>query len=227
MTQATLLWSLWQALAHTLRPPLLTAGGFRRFVEWVTGLALNVEEHTITQSVSRALALRRLERPGKFCRGAMAHWRGGGIWPAWRGGPGRPWYGYHVHAGDNTKVHRGSHDVWGTCTFHEYTARCPNRARPCVPTTGWCWASWFRERRRPAWFLPRAGLLYFRNSSCLNGLTTPDEANSFGPKTNWRWNCCATRPGGPGRHLGVFDGGFALGNVVRPLAPRRPTAHRV
>ena len=33
-----------------------------------------------------------------------------------------------VSAGDDTKVHRNSPHVWGTCTFHEYTARCPNRA---------------------------------------------------------------------------------------------------
>jgi len=47
---ANQLWSTWQALI------LDVAGGFthpgqRRFVEWVTGLALNVEEHTITQSL--------------------------------------------------------------------------------------------------------------------------------------------------------------------------------
>ena len=42
--------------------------------------------------------------------------------------PRRLWHGYHISAVDDTKVHRNSPDVWGTCTFHEYTARCPNRA---------------------------------------------------------------------------------------------------
>src|SRR5512135_3337553 len=53
--QARLFWSLWQEL---LLPFALcfTTPGWKRFVEWVTGLALNVEEHTITQSV---LALKR------------------------------------------------------------------------------------------------------------------------------------------------------------------------
>jgi len=48
--QATLVWSLWQQL---LKPfaPAFTRPGHRRFVEWVTALVLNVEEHTITQSV--------------------------------------------------------------------------------------------------------------------------------------------------------------------------------
>src|SRR3954453_11712454 len=44
------LWTLWQAL---LAPYVdcFTKPAFRHFVEWVTGLALNVEEHTITQSL--------------------------------------------------------------------------------------------------------------------------------------------------------------------------------
>jgi hypothetical protein len=50
MRQAILVWSLWQRL---LRPvaSAFTRPGYRRFVEWVTALALNAEEHTITQSV--------------------------------------------------------------------------------------------------------------------------------------------------------------------------------
>ena len=43
--QATLLWSLWQALLAPF-DPAFTRGGFRSFVVWVTGLALNTEEHT-------------------------------------------------------------------------------------------------------------------------------------------------------------------------------------
>ena len=50
--------------------------------------------------------------------------------------PGRLWHGYHISAVDDTKVHRNSPDVWGTCTFHEYTARCPNRA-PTVRAHNW------------------------------------------------------------------------------------------
>ena len=30
--------------------------------------------------------------------------------------PNRTWHGYQVWAGDDTKVHRSSTDVWGTCT---------------------------------------------------------------------------------------------------------------
>ena len=50
MRQAILIWSLWQRLLQTFTSAF-TRPGHRRFVEWVTALVLNVEEHTITQSV--------------------------------------------------------------------------------------------------------------------------------------------------------------------------------
>ena len=43
-------WSLWQSLLGSFACAF-TRRGYRRFVEWVTALALNVEEHTVTQSV--------------------------------------------------------------------------------------------------------------------------------------------------------------------------------
>ena len=51
MPHATLFWSLWQALLQPFRQAF-TRLGYRRFVEWVTGLALIVDEHTITGSVT-------------------------------------------------------------------------------------------------------------------------------------------------------------------------------
>src|SRR5262249_4730773 len=49
MRHATFVCSLWQSL---LAPFLkaFTRPGHRRFVEWITAPALNVEEHTVTQS---------------------------------------------------------------------------------------------------------------------------------------------------------------------------------
>ena len=41
---------------------------------------------------------------------------------------GAPRQGDHPVAIDDTKEHRTSAEVWGTCTFHESTARSPNRA---------------------------------------------------------------------------------------------------
>ena len=126
---ATWLWPLWQAVVLSLAWGF-TRRGTQRFVQWGTGLALNAEEHTITQSL---VALDRVH-DGKPPE-AFAEY---GSWnlPHLQWGvarrldrlPGRVWHGYRVWAGDDTKVHRTSRDVWGTCTFHEYTARCPNRA---------------------------------------------------------------------------------------------------
>src|SRR5205814_2769430 len=59
MTEAKLTWSTWQALLSTFAWAF-TRRGFHRFAAWITAMALNVEEHTITQSV---LAL---EQPGAW-----------------------------------------------------------------------------------------------------------------------------------------------------------------
>src|SRR5262249_40695572 len=165
MTEATLLWSLWQARLAPFAC-CFSRRGYRRFAEWITALALNVEEHTITQSV------RALERPADWK--ALESFAEYGAWHADRvtwsltrlveRAPGRLWYGYHVSAVDDTKVHRGGADVWGTCTFHEDTARCPNRAAT-VPAQTWVVAGpLLPAPEKPAWFLPISGRLYFRES---------------------------------------------------------------
>src|SRR3954447_18342228 len=107
MTDATLLWSIWQALLQSFAWAF-TRPGHRRFAEWVTALALNVEEYTITQSV---VAIER-----------MADWRALETYAesgAWRAdyvtstltrliekARGRVWYGSPVSAVADTKVHR-------------------------------------------------------------------------------------------------------------------------
>ena len=70
MRQATFVWSFWQALVA----PFLNAftrQGHRRFVDWGTALALNVEEHTVTQSVvaiERRVATSRTSPPARRSR---------------------------------------------------------------------------------------------------------------------------------------------------------------
>jgi hypothetical protein len=210
---ANQLWSTWQALA------LGVGGGFtqqgrRRFVEWVTGLALNAEQHTITQSLiglDRVPDWKALESFAEY-----GHWNEDllqqGLGWAIDRRPGRLWHGYRVWAGDDTKVHRSSPHVWGTCTFHEYTARCPNRATTVRAHNWVVLGALLPAADQPARFLPVAGRLYFRReqrpagepfrTKCqlLVGLVRQQAADQ------------------PGPHLAVFDGGFALGSVVRPLA---------
>jgi hypothetical protein len=219
MRQATFVWTLWQTLLSGFASAF-TRPGHRRFVEWVTALALNVEEHTVTQSVvaiERTADWKALESFAEY--GA---WQPERVTAALAGlieqAPGRLWYGYHVSAVDDTKVHRSGEEVWGTCTFHEYTARCPNRA-PTVRAHNWVvLGALLHNPDQPAWFLPVSGQLYFRKSQL------PYRSGCAGPKEVFRTKCELAverireqaRLSG-GRHLAVFDGGFALRSVVRPL----------
>jgi hypothetical protein len=229
MRQATLVWTLWQSLLQPFAWAF-TRPGYRRFVEWVTALALNVEEHTITQSVTaieRATDWKAMETFAEY--GA---WRTGyvasGLTRLVKKAPGRIWYGYHVSAVDDTKVHRSGEHVWGTCTFHEYTARCPNRA-PTVRAHNWVVCGALLDNPgQPAWFLPLSGRLYFRKSQL------PELPGHTGRTEPFRTKCelavellreQARIIGGA--HLGVFDGGFALRSVVRPLVEPEDGSRRI
>ena len=46
MTEAKLTWSIWQALLNAFAWAF-TRHGLHCFAEWITAMALNVEEHTI------------------------------------------------------------------------------------------------------------------------------------------------------------------------------------
>src|SRR5262245_11720985 len=99
MRQATSLWTHWQALLGQFAQ-VFTRPGYRRFVEWITALAINVEEHTVTQS---AVAI---ERTGDWR--AMERFAEYGAWYSSavtrslarlvEQAPGRIWHGYHVNA---------------------------------------------------------------------------------------------------------------------------------
>ena len=214
---ATQLWLLWQGILVPLAAGF-TRRGQQRFVEWATGLALNVEEHTITQSLvglDRPQDWKALEAfaeygawDGRFLEWRLAHELGRL--------PGRTWHGYCVWAGDDTKVHRSSKDVWGTCTFHEYTARCPNRASTVRAHNWVVLGALLPAQGQPAHFLPAAARLYFRQSQ----LPAPQK----GPPVAFRTKCELLVEMGrehakacPGKSLGTFDGAFAVASVVRPL----------
>ena len=210
---ATPLWPTWQALALDVALGF-TRRGQQRFVEWVTGLALNLEEHTITQS------LVGLDRPGDWKAlesfAEYGHWNLRLLQWGTAGAIGRLpeplWHGYRVWAGDDTKVHRNSEDVWGTCTYHEYTARCPNRATT-VRAHNWVVLGALRHRpAEPALFLPVAGRLYFRKGQVPAGETFHTKPELLVELARQQAQAL------PGPHLAVFDGGFALRSVVRPLA---------
>jgi hypothetical protein len=219
MRQATLVWATWQSLLSSFAWAF-TQRGYRRFVEWITALALNVEEHTVTQSVvaiERTADWKALESFAEY-----GTWHAASVTTALtrlvEAAPGRLWHGYHVSAVDDTKVHRSGAHVWGTCTFHEYTARCPNRAATVRAHNWVALGALLHHPEKPAWFLPISGRLYFRKSQL------PIRSGAIGPKEAFRTKCelaveLIREQAGivGGRHLVVFDGGFALRSVVRPL----------
>ena len=166
MTDATLLWSIWQALLQSFAWAF-TRPGHRRFAEWVTALALNVEEHTITQSV---LAI---ERPADWK--AMETFAEYGAWrrrlrhpqpdPAGREGP-RPDSG-------TATTSRPSMTPRSTAPARTSGAPAPSTSTPPAaptgpppsgPTTGSSSGRCCENPGKPAWFLPISGRLYFRKS---------------------------------------------------------------
>jgi hypothetical protein len=219
MRHAALVWSLWQSLLSAFAWAF-TRRGYRRFVEWVTALALNVEEHTVTQSVVAVERIDDWKALESFAE--YGAWRAAYVTDSLtrlvEKAPGRLWHGYHVSAIDDTKVHRSGAHVWGTCTFHEYTARCPNRASTVRAHNGVILGALLHNPNQPAWFLPISGRLYFRKAQLPEIPTAPSRTEPFRTKCKLAvellWEQARILGG---RHLGVFDGGYALKSVVRPL----------
>ena len=115
MDHAQQLWQWWQALLGAVAPPF-TRPGWVRFVQWVTGMVLCWEEHTITQILT-ALGLESRWR-------VLEHFAEHGAWDRVaverqtmrvieQERPAR-WGQYHPVAVDDTKGHRTSAKVWGT-----------------------------------------------------------------------------------------------------------------
>lgn len=209
---ATTLWSLWLSCLLCFRPAF-TAPGHRRFVQWATGLVLTLDDHTLTQ------ALLGIDQPHAWK--ALEHFVEHGAWDqtalerllARRLAqlPDRLWHGYHVSTGDDTKVHRNSKGVWGACTFHEYSARCPNRATTVRAHNWVVIGTLLPQENRPWVYLPQTARLYCRVSQL-----PPQEV--FQTKDQllleqFRQQARHIK----GRHLAVFDGGYAHRGVVRGL----------
>jgi DDE superfamily endonuclease len=209
MDDAKVLWSWWQSLLAAFRGSF-TLGGWTRFVQWVSGTVLCPEEHTITQILT-ALGLesewRNLERFAEY-----------GAWDRQaveqqlmrlveQEHPVR-WGRYHPVALDDTKEHRSSADVWGTCTFHESTARSPNRATT-VRAHNWVVLGDLAPGK-PWTYLPVASRLYFRKSQLPAGET-------FRTKTALAVDMLRQADAESAAPiLAAFDGAYAMKTVVKP-----------
>jgi hypothetical protein len=213
--QAIMLWSIWQALFEPFAPAF-TPQGFPRFVQWLTGLVLNVEEHTITQSLIAIGQEDEWKAVENFAE--VGHWNQPLVERALarllEDAPGRFWHGYRVSAVDDSKCHRSSAKVWGSCTFRDRSGRCPNRARTVRAHNWVVLGALLHNPDQPAWFLPQTGELYFRQSQ----LPTAPDVEEFRTKNEMAVALLSRLAETvPGKHLAVFDGAFATASVVRPL----------
>jgi hypothetical protein len=220
MDDAKQLWSWWQSLLAAFRCQF-TLGGWARFVQWVTGTVLCPEEHTITQILS-SLGLesqwRNVENFAEY-----------GAWDREsverqlmrlieQQHPAR-WGGYHPVAVDDTKEHRTSAEVWGTCTFHESGARCPNRATT-VRAHNWVVLGDLAPGK-PWTYMPLASRLYFRKNQLPVGET-------FRTKTGFTVDMLRqadTESAVP--ILAVFDGAYAMETVIEPCLNPPPGMRRI
>jgi DDE superfamily endonuclease len=217
MDDANQLWSWWQSLLGAFRLQF-TLGGWARFVQWVTGTVLCPEEHTITQILSSL----GLESQWRNVENFVEY----GSWDREsverqlmrlieQEHPAR-WGGYHPVAVDDTKEHRTSAEVWGTCTFHESGARCPNRATT-VRAHNWVVLGDLAPGK-PWTYLPVASRLYFRKNQLPIGET-------FRTKTAFAVDMLRQADAESAVPiLAAFDGAYAMETVIEPcLNPPKGT----
>lgn len=209
MDDAKQLWSWWQSLLAAFRCQF-TLGGWARFVQWVTGTVLCPEEHTITQILSSL----GLESQWRNVENFVEY----GSWDREsverqlmrlieQEHPAR-WGGYHPVAVDDTKEHRTSAEVWGTCTFHESGARCPNRATT-VRAHNWVVLGDLAPGK-PWTYMPVASRLYFRKSQLPVGET-------FRTKTAFAVDMLRQADAESAVPiLAAFDGAYAMETVIEP-----------
>jgi len=105
-------------------------------------------------------------------------------------------------------------DVWGTCTFHESSARSPNRAET-VRAHNWVVMGHLAPGK-PWTYLPCASRLYFRKSQTPVGET-------FATKTQHAVAMLReVDEESESPILAAFDGAYAMSTVIRPcLEPPR------
>jgi DDE superfamily endonuclease len=208
MDQATQLWAWWLSLLHPFAVAF-TRPGWVRFVQWVTGMVLCWEEHTITQLLTalgleaRWHVLEHFAEYGAWNREAVERLTLGLIEQE----RSARWGAYHPVAIDDTKGHRTSKQVWGTCTFHEASARSPNRAET-VRAHNWVEMGDLVSGR-PWTYLPHAARMYWRRSRLPAGET-------FRTKTMLAVALLRQADAeSPAPILGVYDGAYAVNTVVR------------
>ncbi len=220
MDQAPQLWLWWLSLLSAFVPGF-TRPGWVRFVQGVTGMVLCWEEHTLTPILttlgleSRWRVLERFAAYGAWEREAVERQTFRLIE---RERPAR-WGQYRPVAVDDPKRHRTSKKVWGTCTFHESSARSPNRAET-VRAHHWG-VMGDLVPGKPWTYLPPAARVYCRQSQLPTG-------ESFRTKTALALELLRQADGeSMAPILAVFDGAYAVDTVIQPCLQPQPGQRRI
>jgi DDE superfamily endonuclease len=220
MDQATQLWTWWLSLLHGFAT-VFTQPGWVRFVQWVTGLVWCGEEHTLTQILtslgleSRWRVLEHFAEYGAWDREAVERHT---LRLIEQERPAR-WGRYHPAALDDTTLHRTSKQVWGTCTFHEASARSPNRAETVRAHNGVEMGD--RVPGRPWTYLPHAARLYCRQKQWPAGETFHTKT-ALAVELLQQADAELAAP-----ILAVFDGAYAVETVIRPCLESGPVQRRM
>ena len=230
MDDGKVIWSKWQSLLTEFQP-LFTRGGWVRFVQWVTGMALCDEEHTITQILttlgleSRWRVSEAFAEYGAWDREAVER----RLFQAIEASAPACWGGYGVVAVDDTKGHRRAPGVWGTSLLHQTSGRDRNRAKAVLAHNWVVLGRW--APGRPWTCLPAAARLYIRRNALPADETFLDEKPIGGGDAS---------PGRPRRQSPAFgragwgfcpcqraaalpesSSGRAADRLRHPAAPRR------
>ena len=220
MDDANRLWQWWQSLLASFGT-VFTRPGWVRFAQWVTGMVLCWEEHTITQILvamgltDRWRVLEHFAEYGAWNRQAVERQLIRLIEQEQPARCGR----YHPTAVDDTKLHRTSAEVWGTCTFHESTARSPNRATT-VRAHNWVVMGDLLPGQ-PWTYLPHSARLYFRKSQLPVG-------EKFHKKTQLAVELLQQVDDESGASiLAIFDGAYANKTVIGPCLQPSPGRRRI
>lgn len=220
MDDAKKLWSYWQELLGPYAT-VFSKPGWVRFSQWLTGTVLCCEEHTITQILTsmemedRWRVLENFAEYGAFDRNAVEEQTVRLIEDCL----GPRFAGYRVMALDDTKEHRTSADVWGTCTFHEPAGRSPNRAST-VRAHNWVVLGDLVPGE-PWLYLPHTSRLYFRRTQVPAG-------EKFFTKTQLAVEMIQQAEAeSPVPVLALFDGAYAKRSVIRPLLNPPPGRRRI
>jgi len=220
MDDAKQIWSEWQSLLTSFQP-LFTRAGWVRFVQWVTGMVLCDEEHTITQILttlgleSRWRVTEAFAEYGAWDREAVER----RLFQTLQASASKPWGHYGVLAIDDTKGHRRTPDVWGTSVFHQTSGRDRNRAKAVLAH------NWVVMGRlvpgRPWTYLPCASRLYIRRKSLPAGETFSTK-NQQALEMLRQGDAESAAP-----ILAVIDGAFARRTLLRPCLNPGPGQRRI